>query len=309
MTAVGTNNPNYGGVLSGSTLTISSGTLPDFTGSENVAVLGKNIADKNSLSVGSTFTAYNTTITVAAIYDAGNEFANNGVAFPLKTLQILSGQADQITSAEAHVDSVDNLSGVVSAVTSTLGSAADVTSSEDTMKEAIKPLENIRTIAATSLVGAFIAAAVITLLTMVMIVRERRKEIAVMKAIGAGDGTIVTQFVTEAAALSLLGGVVGTIVGFILANPILKALLTSSTSTNGTATMTFGGAGLRDGAARFAVGSFRAVQGSIRDLQAVVDWHLIVYGVLAAIVVAILGSAFPAWLIGRIRPAEVLRSE
>lgn len=307
--AVGTNNQQYGGVLSGSTLTLTSGAWPDFNANDKVAVLGKNIATKNNLTVGSTFTAYQATITVAAIYDAGNDFTNNGVAFPLKTLQTLSDQADQITSAQAHVDSVDNIASVASAVSSTLGSAADVTSSEDTVKEAIQPLENIRTITATSLVGAFVAAAVITLLTMVMIVRERRKEIAVMKAIGAGDGTIVTQFVTEATALTLLGSVVGTAVGMVLANPILKALLSSSASSNGGAVTSFGGPGIREGVARIAVGGFRAVQGSIRDLQAVVDWHLIVYGVLAAIMVAIIGSAFPAWLIGRIRPAEVLRSE
>lgn len=309
--AVGTNNANYGGVLSGSSLTISSGTIPDMTSDSDVAVLGKNLAEKNSLSVGSTFTAYTKQITVAAIYDAGNEFSNNSVAFPLKTLQRLSGQADQVTSAQAKVDSVDNIATVATAVSAKLGTTADVTSSEDTVKEAIKPLESIRTIAATSLVGAFIAAAIITLLTMVMVVRERRKEIAVLKAIGASDPTIMTQFITEATVLSLLGSVVGTVVGLVLSNPILKALLTSTQNTGAGPTTTFGGpgGGVREGAVRVAVGGFRAVQGAVRDLQAVVDWHLIVYGILAAVLVAIVGSAFPAWLIGRIRPADVLRSE
>lgn len=307
--AVGTNNANYGGVLSGSSLTISSGTLPDMTGDADVAVIGKNLAEKNSLTVGTTFTAYLKSITVAAIYDAGNQFSNNSVAFPLRTLQRLSGQTDQVTSAQAHVDSVENISGVASAVLSKLGTAADVTSSVDSVKEAIKPLESIRTIAAASLVGAFVAAAIITLLTMVMIVRERRKEIAVLKALGAGDATITTQFVSEAVVLSLLGSVIGTIVGVVLSNPILKALLTSTQNSGGGSTFNTAGGGVRDGAMRVAVGGFRAVQGSIRDLQAVVDWHLILYGVLAAVAVAIVGSAFPAWLIGRIRPADVLRSE
>lgn len=313
--AVGTNNANYGGVLSGSSLTISSGALPDMSGDTDVAVIGKNLAEKNGLSVGSTFTAYTKSITVAAIYDAGNEFSNNSVAFPLKTLQRLSGQTDQVTSAQAHVDSVENISGVASAVTTKLGTAADVTSSEDSVKEAIKPLENIRTIAATSLIGALVAAAVITLLTMVMIVRERRKEIAVLKAIGAGDRTIVTQFMTESIVLSLLGSVVGTVLGFVLSNPILRALLTSSTSTAEPMARTVGGGpgggfgGAGGGAIRIAAGGFRAVSGAVQDLQAVVDWHLILYGIAAALVVAIIGSAFPAWLIGKVRPAEVLRSE
>ncbi|MBI5405158.1 MAG: ABC transporter permease [Candidatus Kerfeldbacteria bacterium] len=303
--AIGTNNANYGGTMVGSNLTISSGTVPDMTGDADVAVLGKNLAEKNSLAVGSTFTAYTKTITVAAIYDAGNEFANNAAVFPLRTLQRLSSQTDQVTTIVAHVDTTDSLASVTSALSSAFGTTADVTSSADTIQSAIQPLENIRTIAATSLIGAFVAAAVITLLTMVMIVRERRKEIAVLKAIGASDPTIITQFTAEAVVLSLMGSVVGTALGLVLSNPILKALVTS----NQTDPFTEGPTGPGGGAVRIAVGGFRAVQGSIRDLQAVVDWHLILYGVLAAVLIAIVGSALPSWLIGRIRPAEVLRSE
>ncbi len=308
--AIGTNNGSYGGAQIGSSITLSSGKMFDASSNDNVAVVGKALADKNTLSVGSTFTAYATTITVKGIYDAGNQFANNSVLFPLKTLQRLSSQVDQVTSAVAHVDSLDNLASTSSAISTKLGSAADVTSSADQVKEAVAPLENIKTITTTSLIGALIAAAVITLLTMVMIVRERRKEIAVLKAIGAGDASIVTQFVTESVVFSLLGSVVGIVLGFILTNPILKALLSSSANQGGAGPRPGGGpTGFGGGAFRFAAGGFRAIQGSVRNIQAVVDWHIILYALLAAVVVAVIGSAFPAWLIGKVRPAEVLRSE
>ncbi len=233
-------------------------------------------------------------------------FANNSVIFPLATLQKASSQTDQITSIVANVDSVDSLASTTSAVSSALGTAADVSSSEDSVKEAIKPLENIRTITATSLIGALVAASVITLLTMVMVVRERRKEIAILKSIGASDTSVMAQFMTESVVVSLFGSVIGLVLGFVLSNPILKALLTSSEG----ATTTIGGPG--EGGprvARIAVGGFRAAQSAVRDLQAVVDWHLIVYGLGAAILVAIIGSAIPVWMIGRVRPAEVLRGE
>lgn len=303
--STGTNSSAYGGPQLGEDLKLSSGKMFDATANANEAVIGKNLADKNSLVVGSKFQAFKTDITVVGIFDASNEFANNSVLFPLQTLQRLSGQADEVTAAIVKVDSVDQLASVTSAIKSKIGNAADVTSSQDSVDAAVKPLENIRTIATTSLIGALVAATVIILLTMVMIVRERRKEIAVLKAIGAGDGTIVTQFMTESVMMSLVGSVIGGVLGLALSNPILHTLLTSNTTQN------FGGpdGGPARGVARIAVGGFRAVQGAVRDLQAVVDWHLLIYGVAAAIIIAMVGSAFPAWLIAKIRPAEVLRSE
>ncbi|MFA5775064.1 MAG: FtsX-like permease family protein [Ilumatobacteraceae bacterium] len=305
--AIGTNDANNAGTV-GTNLNISSGTMIDPVSDANSAVIGATLATKNSLSPGSTFTAYGTTITVSGIYDAGNEFSNNSVVFPLKTLQRLSTQNDQLTAAVVNVDSSDHIAAVTAAVKSALADTADVTSSEDTVAEAVKPLENIRTIATTSFFGALVAAAVITLLTMVMIVRERRKEIAVLKAIGAGDATIVTQFVTESVALSLVGGVFGTILGFIFSNPILSALVSSTQNSGGPANFE-GGPGGGGRVVAVAVGGFRAVRGAVQNIQAAVDLKLVLYGLLAAVAVAIVGSAFPAWLIAKIRPAEVLRSE
>ncbi len=305
--AIGTNNPSYAGEMVGASVNISDGSAFEAGTDANVAIIGKTLAEKNSVSVGKTFKAYDTDTTVVGIYDAGNQFANNAVVFPLKTLQKLSDQVDDVTSAVVHVNSSDNLASVTSAVQENMGDTADVSSSEESVKAAITPLENIHSIATTSLIGALIAATVISLLAMVMIVRERRKEIAVLKAIGASEPTIITQFVSESVILSLLGSVVGIVLGFILSNPILRALLNSSTSTTGAPSVSAGegpGRGIR-----VAIGGFRAVRGAVQDLTAVVDWHLIVYGVLAAIVVAIVGAAFPAWLIGKVRPAEVLRSE
>jgi putative ABC transport system permease protein len=306
--AIGTSNPSYAGEMIGSDVKITDGALFATGSNEDIAVIGKALADKNSLKVGSTFTAFSKKITVVGIYDIGNEFANGSVVFPLQTLQRLSDQKDSVTSAIVHVNSVDNLASVTTSVKSVFGDTADVTSSETAVQDAIKPLENIHTIATTSLFGALIAAAIISLLTMVMVVRERRKEIAVLKAIGAGEPTIVMQFVSESIILSLIGSVFGTILGFILSNPILKALLNSSTNqTTAAPGGGFGGPG--GGSIRVAIGGFRAVRGAVQNLQAVVDWHLILYGILAAILVAIIGSAFPAWLISKVRPAEVLRSE
>ncbi len=57
---------------------------------------------------------------------------------------------------------------------------------------------------------------------MLVSVTERTSEIGLKKAIGARKGTILGQFLTEAAVLTSLGGLIGVIVGIILAEIISK---------------------------------------------------------------------------------------
>ncbi|HZL07859.1 MAG TPA: FtsX-like permease family protein, partial [Candidatus Dormibacteraeota bacterium] len=268
----------------------------------NVALVGSSLASKNNLKVGSTFTAYNTSITVVGIFDAGNTFSNNQVIMPLATAQTLSGQAGDITSATVNVDSITNVNGVTSSVEKTLGSAADVTNAAATAQQTVAPLQNIQTISLYSLVGAVVAGAVIILLTMIMIVRERRREIGVLKAIGASSAKVMFQFMTEAVTLTVLGAVIGIGLGVAAGNPITKLLVNNSTSITASAPGGFGGGAVRRGFG----GGFR---NSLSSIHASVGWSIILYGFAAAIIIAVAGSAIASFFIAKVRPAEVMRAE
>jgi putative ABC transport system permease protein len=297
-------------VAGGSKMTIVSGTLPSGGNSDNVAVVGKALAAKNNLKVGSTFTAYTKTIKVAAIFDAGNTFANGGLLMPLTTLQTLSARPGEISSAIVQVDSITDVSAVAKTASDKLGAKADIVTPTDSASNAITPLENIKTIATYSLIGALVAGAVIILLTMLMIVRERRREIGVLKAIGSSNLSIVTQFITESTVLTLLGSVFGAILGILLSNPILKVMVSNSTSSTAQALGGPGGAGaggFRALRAAFAGGP--GIRSALQSIQTTVGFDLLLYGLLAAIVIAVIGSAIPAWMSARIRPAEAMRSE
>jgi putative ABC transport system permease protein len=287
--------------VNASSLKLTSGTSIDGGSSNNTAEIGQALATKNNLTVGSTFTAYSgTVITVVGIFDAANQFANAGLIMPLKTVQTLSAQADQVSSGIVTVDSVTNLDTTVAAIKAKLGTAADVVSQQDSATTAIAPLESIKTVSTYSLIGALAAGSVITFLTMLMIVRERRREIGVLKAIGASNVKITSQFVAEALTLTAIGSVVGVIGGLLLANPVLKVLVTSN------ATTTTGGGGGPRGFGR-AIGTFG--QNSLNTLQTTIGFDVLLYGLAAALIIAFLGSAVPAWLIAKVRPAEVMRGE
>ena len=45
----------------------------------------------------------------------------------------------------------------------------------------------------------------------------------------------------------------------------------------------------------------------LSNVQAHVGFSILLYGLLAAVLIAVIGTAFPSWLIAKIRPAEVMR--
>jgi putative ABC transport system permease protein len=324
---IGTNSPGtalVGGANGGGTEKLTSGTSFSSTSDADVAVVGATMASKNKLTVGSTFTAYKKTITVVGIYNAGSTFTDSDVLMPLATLQTLAKATGDVTSATVTVNNVNNVASVTKAVTAKIGSKADVTSTQATTEAELAPLNSVKTISTYTLIGAIIGAAIILLLSMLMIVRERRREVGVLKALGAPNRSIIGQFIAESTTFTVLGAVVGFIVGALLSSPIASALVssTSNSSTTGQTGFVRGGGGgaFTGGSSGFTPpsGGFRAAGGALRfggvnntldTLHTSVGWSTLTYAFVIAIVVAALGSTVAAATIVRIRPAEVLRSE
>ncbi len=306
---VGTNDPY---VLNSQNLTLSSGSFINGSKDTNQAMVSTDMASKNNLKVGSTFTAYSQTLTVTGIYTSGsNQSLSNNIIVALLTEQRLSGQSGVVTGATATVDSLNNLSSATSAVQKALGSSADVTSSQTIANNTIAPLNNVSSVSLYSLIGAVVAGAIIILMIMVMITRERRREIGVLKAIGASNLKVVTQFISEAVTFAVLAAVVGIIIGVAAASPITNTLVnnssTSSTRFNpSSSNQQSSGAG-----PVFARGGrgFGRISNDISNIHAVAGLSIIGYGLGAAIIIAVAGSSAAAFFIAKVRPAEVMRME
>jgi len=289
----------------GGTFKLTSGQVFKSDSNDNVAIIGNTLASKNNLKVGSTFTAYGQTISVIGIFDAGNTFTNNQVIMPLKTVQTLSGQSGDITSATVKVDSVTSVDSVTAAAKQALGSAADVTNDNERAQNAVQPLQNISSISLYSLFGAIIAGSAIILLTMIMIVRERRREIGVLKAIGASNVKVVAQFAGEAVTLTAMAAVVGIVLGVIASNPITHMLVSNSNNDSRPVSLVSGNAG---GPRPFAR-SLGFARQNLTAINANVGWDIVVYGLIAALVIAIVASVAASYVIAKIRPAEVMRND
>ena len=117
--------------------------------------------------------------------------------------------------------------------------------------------------------------------TMVMAVYERTCEIGVLKAVGASPGDIRLLFVAEAALIGLLGGLVGTVTGWLL------------------------GLGLNAGILAYMRYQEMPVEGTFF----VVTGWLAALALGFAIVVGLLAGLYPAARAARLDPLEALRYE
>jgi putative ABC transport system permease protein len=285
---------------------LTSGVMIDGGSNDLVAIVGKTLAEKNNLSVGSTFTMYGKTITVKGIYSLDNKFQDSSIIMPLATVQTLTDQAGAVSSVIATVDSSDNVASTTAALKSTLGDKADITSEEEQAKSSLEPLESIASLALGGVIAATIAGAVIILLAMIMIVRERRREIGVIKAIGGTNRKVITQFVSEALTLTVIGSIVGLGLGILVSGPMTQSLVSNqSSSTASTNTPSRSGAGPRmvfEGAGNQLKTNLTSVTSTLTPQTFALSGGII-------LLIAIVGSAIPAWAIARVRPAEVLRTE
>lgn len=281
---IGTNEPTSPTALDSSPLKIISGKAIDGNTDNSEAMVSTAMASKNNLKIGSTFTAYGKTLTVPAIFKSDVTTGSDTVIVSLPTEQSLSGQSGDVSSATATVDSLSNLSSTTAAIKEKLGSSADVTSSIAQADKVLAPLNSIKSISMYSLVGAVVAGAVITLLTMVMIVRERKHEIGVLKAIGFSNVRIMFQFIGEAFTLTLLGAGIGLLIGISASNWVTKTLVNNSFNSGNRV-------------------------GNIADIHTQIGYTVILAGIGSAALIAIAGSALASFFISKVRPAEVLRSE
>jgi len=81
-------------------------------------------------------------------------------------------------------------------------------------------LERIRGLMLLVTLAALLASALAVSAAMATAIFERRSEVGLMKALGAGNFSVATLFFAEAALLALLGGAVGYLIGNLMAQQI-----------------------------------------------------------------------------------------
>lgn len=281
----------------------------------NVAILGEALAEKNGLTVGSSVDLDGTSVEVVGIFSSGQRFGDNTIFMPVETVRRLFGLEGEVTSATIHVDSVDNVESVAEAIRTTLGEErVDVITSTSTFERISAPVADAKNSSRTGLIATLAASAAVILFSIGLVVRQRVREIGILKAVGASNWHVSLQFGVETLVVGVTAAIIGALVTFPAAQTVANGLVSDPSTLGGVGTFraaqtAANGSVPEPSTLGRAFGGPTGAGGFLGDVDVAVSPEVFLYALGLAIGLAVLASVVPAWYVARVRPAEVLRHE
>ena len=285
---------------------IRAGTLDDFHGDDVIAI-GMMLAQRTGLGVGSRITlispngaatAFGTVprvraYRVVAIFQAGvNDYDASYVFLPLHSAQIYF-QLDEppaVSEIQVGVSDPEHVGPVTRRVSRALSDerlrVVDWTQSNNSFFGAVQVEQNVMFLILTLII---VVAAFNVVSSLIMMVKDKTGDIAVLRTIGAGRGAIMRIFLMCGASVGVTGTVAGTGLGLVFCLNIerIRQWLQSATGTT----------------------LFNPEVYYLEHLPAKLDWSEVGKVVGMALVLSLLATLYPSWRAARTDPVEALRHE
>ncbi len=270
-------------------------------GDSGVVVLEAVVAQSLGVGVGENVNLLGKNFTVIGI----NGGTLQGVYLSIEDAQSITNTTGQAWMLDIFVDGVQNLEKVKSKISSEYPELAIIWESKQTIdiglegiafdtekiQDAQAKMNNLEQAGMVQIGLVIVAQIVIMLFIMLYTVRERTTEIGTLKAMGASNRTILTQFMLEGTLLSLIAGVVSIALGTVGASTIGNLLLPRLNQYN-------------VDIISMDDGSWVQV-----SLSGTVTPQILLAVLGVAVLLGMLGSLYPAWKAAKIQPAEAMRNE
>ena len=283
---------------------VKSGSLKLVTpGSERVAI-GSRLAQALGAYPGSTISLISpegrstvvgtvpriVSYTVAAVFEVGiYDYDNTYVVMPIEDAQNLLLMGDNVSTIEVQTvdpDRVDTIIGPLVPSVQGKGIIIDWRQMNSALFEALE-VERVAMFVVLSLI---VLVAVFNILSsLIMLVRAKTRDIAILRTMGASRGGMMKVFVTVGVVIGSLGIVLGLVLGAIF-------LFFRQDVVNAIQVVT--GQNLWDPSVRF-----------LSDLPSKTDPFEVAAIVITALVLSFLATLYPAWKAASTDPVQVLRYE
>jgi len=267
-------------------------------------VMGKDLARKLGLNVGDKVrlmspsggispagaTPRMRAFDLVGIFDSGfYEYDVGMIVTPLIAVQRLNRMGDGITGIEVFIRDRDQASAVAEMARAALPAGAWVTDWQHRHRSFFRALKTER-VAMGVILSLIVMVAVFNMVaSLVMVVMERRKEIAILKTVGATHASVMRVFLLMGCLLSGIGTLLGATLGLLLAWK-LSDLLAWVESITGVQFMS-------------------SDVYFIDHVPSVIDPVAVGTIIVASLVMGFLATFYPAWRAASVPPAEALRYE
>jgi lipoprotein-releasing system permease protein len=281
-----------------------AGNLDDFTG-DDALVVGVGLAQAYRLRVGDALTlispegaatAFGTiprvrAYKIIAIFDAGLSEYNNSIVFlPLPAAQVFFQKPDGVSGIEIRLDDPQHVEAAAPALSALLAGrkvfARDWRHANDMLIGVLQVQKDTMFIVLGMIV---LVAAFNVISSLIMLVKDKRADIAVLRTIGASSGAILRIFLMCGAFVGVSGTLIGTLIGVVFCRNIVAIQHFVERLTGGQV--------------------FDSSVFMLTSLPNQVDWGDVVRVVALGLVLSLLATLYPSWRAARTDPVEALRHE
>jgi lipoprotein-releasing system permease protein len=281
---------------------IVQGSLADF-GDDGVAV-GDRLARRLGVTVGSpitvlspqgTATAFGTmprvkTYRIVALFNVGMyEYDNSFIYAPLDAAQLFFRLPGAVSSLEVFVGDPDRVREERRLIAAALGGQVRIVDWQQANSSLFNAVEIERNVMFLILTLIIVVAAFNIISSMIMMVKDKGRDIAILRTMGASRPMILRIFVLSGASI----GVVGTIAGFALGVAFASNI-----------------EAIRQAIQRL-IGTdlFAAEIYFFTRIPARIDAGEVAAVVIMALALSFLATLYPSWRAARLDPVEALRYE
>ena len=230
------------------------------------------------------------TYTVGAIFEVGvYDYDKAYVVMPISDAQALLMMGDQIQMIEIQVSNPDNISQILAPLTDVVRGKGNIVDWRQLNSALFSALE-VERIAMFVVLSLIVLVAVFNILSsLIMLVRAKTRDIAILRTMGASRKAMIKIFVTVGVTIGSLGIVAGSIIAaiFLFFRQNVVNVIQGLTGQN-----------LWDPSVRF-----------LTDLPAKSDPAEVGLIISTAFILTFLATTYPAWKAASTDPVQVLRYE
>lgn len=220
---------------------VTDNAWQDFTPGQQQVILGKGVADKLDAKVGDFITLMipssnsenrvqapkRVRVKIAGLLALNGQIDHSLALLPIEDAQQYSNLGEAVTGVSIKVRNVLTATNVVREVGTTLNEYVYLRSWQQKFGFLYRDIQMVRSIMYLVMVLVIGVASFNIVSTLMMAVKDRAAEIAILRTMGASDGLVKRIFVWQGVFSGVLGGVVGSVLGVLVAlnlTPMVKAL-------------------------------------------------------------------------------------